>query len=67
MARTKRRRAAAVAKARDKRREARARQTLRTQERAAARRMSPRAHRARRTIGWVLVGLGIGGAIVLSR
>jgi len=59
MGRTKRRRAGAVAKARDKRREARARQTLRAQERAASRQVSPRADRARRTIGWVLVGLGV--------
>ena len=58
MGRAKRRRAAAVAKTRDKRREARARQTQRDQERAASRRLSPRGQRARRTIGWVLVGLG---------
>lgn len=31
----------------------------RDQERAASRRPSPRAQRARRTIGWVLVGLGV--------
>jgi di/tricarboxylate transporter len=59
MARAKKRRAAVVAKTRDKRREARARQTQRAQERAASRRLSPRADRARRTIGWVLVGLGV--------
>jgi di/tricarboxylate transporter len=59
MGRAKRRRAIAVAKTRDKRREARARQTHRTQERAASRQLSPRADRARRTIGWVLVGLGV--------
>ena len=59
MGRAKRRRAAAVAKTRDKRREARARETQQAQDRAAARKMSPRAYRARRTIGWVLVGLGV--------
>ena len=59
MARAKRRRAAAVANTRDKRREARARTTQRSQERAASRKVSPRADRARRTIGWVLVGLGL--------
>jgi len=59
MGRAKRRRASAVAKTRDKRREARAHQTQRAQDRAASRRVSPRADRARRTIGWVLVGLGV--------
>lgn len=59
MGRSKRRRAAALAKTRDKRREARARQTQRAQERAASPQVSPRADRARRTIGWVLVGLGV--------
>ena len=59
MGRAKRRRAIAVAKTRDKRREGRARQTQRAQERAASRKMSPRADRARRTVGWVLVGLGV--------
>ena len=58
MGRAKRRRAAAVAKTRDKRREARARETQKAQDAAAARKMSPRAYRARRTIGWVLVGSG---------
>lgn len=59
MVRAKRRRAAAVAKTRDKRREARTRQTQRAQERAASRQVSPRADRARRMIGWGLVGLGV--------
>ena len=59
MGRAKRRRAAVVAKTRDKRRDTRARQTQRAQERAASRRSSPRADRARRTIGWGLVGLGV--------
>lgn len=59
MGSAKRRRAVAVAKTRDKRREARARQTQRAQERASSRQASPRAARARRTIGWVLVALGI--------
>jgi hypothetical protein len=59
MASSKSRRAAAAAKTRDKRREARARQTQGAQERAASRQVSPRAARVRRTIGWVLVGLGI--------
>ena len=59
MGRAKGRRAAAVAKTRNERREARARQTQRAQERAASRQASPRADRARRTIGWVLVGLGV--------
>lgn len=58
MGRAKRRRATAVTKTRDKRREARARQTQRDQERAS-RQLSPREQRARRTIGWVLVGLGV--------
>jgi hypothetical protein len=59
MGRARRRRAATVAKTRNKRREARGRETQRAQERAAGRRVSPRAYRARRTIGWVLVGLGV--------
>lgn len=59
MGRAKRRRAPAVAKTRDERREARARTTQRSQERAASRQLSPRADRARRTIGGVLVGLGV--------
>jgi hypothetical protein len=59
MGSAKGRRATAVAKTRDKRREARVRQTQRAQERAASRQVSPRAARARRTIGWVLVGPGV--------
>ena len=59
MRRAKRRRGAAVVKTRDKRREARTRQTQRAQERAASRQVSPKAARARRTIGWVLAGLGV--------
>lgn len=59
MGRAKRRRAAAAARTRDKRREARARTTQRSQERTASRQLSPRADRARRTIGRVLVGLGV--------
>lgn len=59
MGSSKRRRTAAVAKARDKRRQARARQTQAAQQRAEARRLSPGAYRARRTIGWTLVVLGV--------
>lgn len=59
MGNAKRRRAAGLAKARDKRREARARETQAAQQQAAARKMSPRAYRAHRALGWGLVGLGI--------
>jgi hypothetical protein len=59
MGKARRRRAAVVAKARNKRREVRIRETQRQQAQAATRQLSPRAYRARRTLGWTLVGLGI--------
>lgn len=49
-----------LAKARDKRKEARARQTQAAQVQAARKRkMSPRAYRARRVVGWSLVAVGV--------
>lgn len=59
MGRAKKRRAATVAKARDRRREARARETQAAQQRAEASKLSPRAYRAHRALGWGLVGFGI--------
>jgi len=59
MGKTKRRRAAEMAKARDRRRQARARETQTAQQRAKARQISPKAYRVRRATGWGLIGLAL--------